>query len=97
MSTERGNRNAHFNLIYGNNGSGKTTILSLLFHLLSTGDKRGHRSFLAKVPFSRFAVTFSNGSRLEATRERKEITGSYLLSFKENHHYYGALKKGQWN
>ncbi len=32
-------------LLYGDNGTGKTTIAQLLFHMLSRGDMRGHRSF----------------------------------------------------
>ena len=41
-------------IIYGDNGSGKTTILKLLFHLLSPHP--GHRKFLTQIPFSKFSL-----------------------------------------
>jgi len=40
-------------ILYGNNGSGKTTILKLLFHLLSSNQKREHYTFIAKTLFAR--------------------------------------------
>ena len=33
-------------ILYGDNGSGKTTILSLLFHLLESEDNKGHKTFV---------------------------------------------------
>src|SRR3989338_4384843 len=69
-----GNNNiSKIGIIYGDNGTGKTTILNLLFHLLSTGRKHGHRSAIAKIPFSCFVVTFSNGTKLSAFREGKNL------------------------
>ena len=41
-------------ILYGDNGSGKTTILKLIFYLLSCVDKAGHKSALAKYKFKRF-------------------------------------------
>src|SRR5712691_5540048 len=41
-------------ILYGDNGSGKTTILRLVYHMLSKEDDQGHRSYIARVPFRRF-------------------------------------------
>lgn len=38
-------------ILYGDNGSGKTNILKLLFHLLSTGTRRGHPHIFSKNIF----------------------------------------------
>lgn len=69
-------------LIYGDNGTGKTTILKLLFHLISPSGSRGHKGFICRVPFSRFAVVFSDGTEIEAVRDGLNLTGSFTLAFK---------------
>lgn len=66
-------------LLYGDNGSGKTTIAKLLFHLLSQGRSHGHRTYLAKTKFKRFSISFSNGSKITATRNSKKLTGPYTI------------------
>ncbi|MFJ3944439.1 AAA family ATPase [Streptomyces griseoaurantiacus] len=48
-------------LLYGNNGSGKTTVLKLLWHALSPSDRGGHRSEIAKTPFERFTIHLCSG------------------------------------
>jgi energy-coupling factor transporter ATP-binding protein EcfA2 len=67
-------------VVYGDNGSGKTTILKLLFHLLSPGDRRGHRTFLATTPFRSFEARMSDGLVIRAERDGKNLSGSYILS-----------------
>ena len=78
-------------VLYGDNGSGKTTILTLLFHLLAPDKRAGHKSDVAKIPFSRFAVYFSSakipfsrfavyfssGDRVLAKRPEGKVTGSF--------------------
>lgn len=66
-------------LLYGDNGSGKSTISQLLFHALSRHNGRGHRTFLAKTMFRRFAVHFSSGTSFTAIREGDELVGPYSL------------------
>lgn len=51
-------------ILYGDNGSGKTTILKLLYHLLSPSERRNHRTFLAGVPFKKFEVLFKDGTKI---------------------------------
>jgi len=70
-------------LLYGDNGTGKTTIAQLLFHLMSRSDGRGHRTFLAQTKFRRFAVRFNNGTLLTAIRKKSEqVWGPYTLAVK---------------
>lgn len=66
-------------LLYGDNGSGKTTIAQLLFHMLSGKDGRGHRTFLARTKFRRFCVRFHNGSSFTAERPGTSLDGPYDL------------------
>ena len=69
-------------IFYGDNGSGKTTILNLLFHMLSPEDNRGHKTYISSVPFREFTVSFLNGYQVTALREN-EIIGPYTLSIKD--------------
>ncbi|MEU1290722.1 hypothetical protein, partial [Kitasatospora sp. NPDC005856] len=48
-------------LIYGSNGTGKTTILKLIWHTLSPADSNGHRTSIAKIPFKSFSVSLATG------------------------------------
>jgi energy-coupling factor transporter ATP-binding protein EcfA2 len=66
-------------ILYGDNGSGKTTILKLVYHLLSPEDRRGHRTFIAGVPFRSLDVRLGNEIRVEAIRDQDRLIGSYLL------------------
>jgi len=67
-------------IIYGDNGTGKTTVLKLVFHLLSTARNRGHRTFLARVPFSRLSVAFSDKTKINVAREGSNLTGTYTIT-----------------
>ena len=69
-------------LLYGDNGTGKTTILKLIFHLLSARGKRGHKTYVARTPFRRFGIVFSDSSRITATRREKDIVGGFTLECK---------------
>ena len=61
---------SHVMILYGENGSGKTTILSLLFHLLSTSRTRGHRTAIGRIPFCVYEVTLKDGSTVYAMRDK---------------------------
>lgn len=56
-------------IIYGDNGSGKTTILNLIFHLLSSADAKGHLTAISKVPFQLLSVELSDGTVVSAERQ----------------------------
>ncbi|MBW3197611.1 AAA family ATPase [Marinobacter nauticus] len=64
-------------ILYGDNGVGKSTLLRLVYHLLSSADNRGHRTALYKADFSLLEVGLSTGVSLTAKRiEEEEL--SYL-------------------
>ena len=67
-------------LFYGDNGTGKTTILETIFHLLSAHPSKGHKSFVAKTPFRKFDVQFSDQTRVVASRDGNSLTGDFRLS-----------------
>jgi energy-coupling factor transporter ATP-binding protein EcfA2 len=56
-------------LLYGDNGSGKTTILRTLFYLLSHVDKEGHKTQVTKIKFKKFSIEFANGVTVAAKRD----------------------------
>lgn len=69
-------------ILYGDNGSGKTTILRTLFHLLAPEDGEGHKTYVAGVPFTKFDVTFTSGERVWAQRADKAPTGTFEMGLK---------------
>jgi energy-coupling factor transporter ATP-binding protein EcfA2 len=69
-------------ILYGENGAGKTNLLKLVFHLLSTRNDRGHRNFLLQNKFGSVEVELSNGMHVGATRRAPEVTGPYRLYIK---------------
>jgi ABC-type cobalamin/Fe3+-siderophores transport system ATPase subunit len=75
-------RDSRLLLLHGDNGSGKTTILRMLWNLLSPANDRGHRSFLAKTPFRRFLVALSDGVVIEVTRASEKLVGTYSVRLK---------------
>ena len=66
-------------ILYGDNGVGKSTLLRLVFHLLSAANDRGHRSALYKTDFQRLEVTLSSGARLVARILEPQPTKLLLL------------------
>lgn len=66
-------------ILYGDNGSGKTTILKCLFHLLAPEDGEGHKSQVAAVPFQRFDITFNTRDHVWAERPESRLTGSFRM------------------
>lgn len=68
-------------ILYGDNGSGKTTILKLLFHLLSSRHKLVHHTCLAQTYFSRFAVFLADGTTIIASRQNSNLIGSFKIDF----------------
>lgn len=75
-------------LLHGDNGSGKTTILRLLWNLLSHADDRGHRTYLAKTPFRELHVKFHDDSSLRV-QKKKGLVGTYDVTLDRK----GGLRK----
>ncbi|WP_419794776.1 AAA family ATPase [Pseudomonas palleroniana] len=70
-------------ILYGDNGVGKSTILRLVFHLLSSATDRGHRNALYNAPFGKIEVLLDSGVLLSAARE-----------VSEDGEFYEGLNKG---
>jgi energy-coupling factor transporter ATP-binding protein EcfA2 len=66
-------------ILYGDNGSGKTTILTLVFCLLSPQIGKGEKTYVARTPFKNLIITFNDGSCVSATRENAQLSGSYTV------------------
>lgn len=66
-------------ILYGENGLGKTTILKILFHLLSTAGNKGHRTALGGIKFRRVEVFLSNGISVQASRKGESLVGAHRL------------------
>lgn len=65
-------------IIYGDNGVGKSTILRLTFHILSSADNKGHRNALSKVSYRYFSVHLSSGYKITAERTNPSVPASTL-------------------
>lgn len=63
-------------ILYGDNGTGKTTILKLFFYLLSTRDRSGYKTRIAETKFKRFSIHFNDGFEIGAYR-KNSLIGSY--------------------
>jgi energy-coupling factor transporter ATP-binding protein EcfA2 len=71
-------------MLYGDNGSGKTTILRLLFALLYPHPAKGQKTYIARTPFKKFVVFFDDGSFISAERIRG-VAGNYTIRIKRAH------------
>lgn len=72
-------------ILYGENGAGKTTILQIIFNLLSSEKNKIYKTELANTRFKKISVKLSNNFIISAYRE-DSLIGSYNLSLKTNIH-----------
>jgi energy-coupling factor transporter ATP-binding protein EcfA2 len=86
LNNDNNSLNSSLILLYGNNGSGKTTILKLLFHLLSPSNSKKHRKFLLKTPFVKFSVFLANGTSITAVRKGGALVGSFEIKLVTHNH-----------
>lgn len=70
-------------IVYGDNGTGKTTILKLFFYLLSTRDRSGYKTRIAETKFQKFSVHFQNGFEIGALRNKPSF-GTYEYYIAKN-------------
>lgn len=66
-------------LLHGDNGSGKTTLLRLIWNVLSPAENQGHRTYIAKAPFSRLAIKMYDETEIVATKH-DGLFGDYTIS-----------------
>ena len=64
-------------ILYGDNGTGKTTILRVLFHLISPESRQGHKTTLVHIPLSRIRGPICQWRLgLDATSRRRNSRGA---------------------
>lgn len=63
-------------ILHGENGSGKTTILDIVFHLLSPERHHGHRTAIGRIAFGRAEISLGSGLTVFAARKSPGY-GSY--------------------
>lgn len=66
-------------VLYGKNGTGKTTILTILYHIFLSKRNGGHKTRICSIPFKRFYALLSNGFSVEAARESAR-EGNYTFT-----------------
>ena len=81
FSKEGGQNPSSFMILYGDNGTGKSTILKILYHLLSSEDHRGHKSQLANIQFRKISIELADGAVVEANRSSSPYVGDYSLKY----------------
>jgi len=69
-------------ILYGDNGSGKTTILKLAFHLLAPEHRKGHKSTVVPIPFEHFEIELQDNTKIYANRSKGKLTGSFSMGIK---------------
>jgi energy-coupling factor transporter ATP-binding protein EcfA2 len=71
-------------ILYGDNGVGKSTLLRLVYHLLSSAGDRGHRTALWGTEFSSLEVFLSNGVAITAARIFEENISFMRFDIKQD-------------
>jgi predicted ATP-binding protein involved in virulence len=69
-------------VLYGDNGSGKTTVLNLIYHIFSPEPTKGHRTYIGDTIFKSIFINLSNKTELIIERE-KANSGPYNIIIKK--------------
>jgi ABC-type cobalamin/Fe3+-siderophores transport system ATPase subunit len=77
-------------ILYGQNGAGKTTILQIIFNLLSSEKGKGQKTELANTKFKKISINLSNNITISAYR-KKSLIGDYFLSLKKGKEIINVL------
>ena len=80
-NTDNRDKISQLAILYGENGTGKTSLLRFAFDLLSPRVDRGHKSSLAATPFKLLSVTLRDGTKLQAERKKAQ-RGDFRFSVK---------------
>lgn len=86
-------------ILYGDNGTGKSTILHLIYYLLSNKRRNGHKSQMANVEFRLFKLIFDNDDYILASRNKENLglIGSFYIQYKINGKVDDFLLKAKRN
>ena len=72
---KQGGALSDLNILYGENGLGKTSLLSLIFHLLSPARNKNHKTAISAILFHELRVTLNDGTTITATKDPQLLTG----------------------
>lgn len=67
-------------ILYGDNGSGKTTILKLVYHTLASAVQAGHRTFMARTKFASIEIELGDGLVVMARKLDDSLLGTFAMS-----------------
>lgn len=86
-------------ILYGDNGTGKSTILRLAYHLLSSEAGRAHKTYLANITFKSFVIIFENETRISAKRANNngQLIGNYSLEYKSGIEQLQCNLRCEWS
>ncbi|MEX2451356.1 MAG: ATP-binding protein, partial [Rhodospirillales bacterium] len=68
-------------ILYGDNGTGKTTILNLIYRALLPTRTRNAKTYIAKTPFKSLEINFNDGSKVYYLKSDK-LVGSFEATVK---------------
>lgn len=71
--------NPRLMLIYGGNGSGKTHVLRILWHMMSSAPDKHHRTTLSETPFEGARIYLSNGHSIILDKNGR-LKGPYSIA-----------------
>jgi len=71
-------------ILYGDNGCGKTTLLRLLFHLLSPVNNRGHKTVLLETKFENLCVELCGGTEICVFRPKNKVVGNMTFTLSKH-------------
>ena len=76
------------NILYGENGLGKTTLLTLVFQMLMIDKFPGYADSISKMAFESFEITLNDGSKISASKDKQLLIGETLFSISNESEVY---------
>lgn len=76
------NELSNLNILYGENGIGKTTLLNLVFQLLSIAQGKNYLDFISRTAFETLVVTLNDSTTISAKKDAQLLIGSVMFSVK---------------
>ena len=81
LERDQQDEQSRFSILYGDNGRGKTTILKLIYDILTFYQNPLAISRIRSVPFQEFGIVFSDGTKITAIRRSNDIVGDFVMEF----------------